>query len=179
MPSDRVVTATADYTVRDQERMQLATRYFDWQRRMTAPELGARVLEIGCGMGNFTRHLLGREMVIGIDVEPDCIEQHRTRFRRHSHIHASVVDVFDDSFTEIISRHKPDSIVCLNVLEHISDDYKALEHMHNVLPGGGRAGFIVPAFDSLYGPIDTNLGHEDRIAPPFGQSVFAVLERTA
>jgi ubiquinone/menaquinone biosynthesis C-methylase UbiE len=241
--SSRTVSTSADYTVRDQERMQLATRYFDWQRRMTVPELGSRVLEIGCGMGNFTQHLLDRELVVGIDVENDCIQQHRTRFRQHSHIHASVMDILDSSFTEL-AKHRPDSIVCLNVLEHISDDYKALQHMYAVLPKGGRAVFIVPAFESLYGPIDANLGHyrrysktsmtkvaegagfrinklryfnsigflgwyvnarflkkteqseqqirlfdskivpilsaiESRIEPPFGQSVFAVLERSA
>ena len=55
-----------------------------------------------------------------------------------------------------------DSIACLNVLEHVGDDERALRHMHALLPPGGRAVFIVPAFPSLYGPIDANLGHYRR-----------------
>jgi hypothetical protein len=31
--------------------------------------------------------------------------------------------------------------------------------MHEVLAPGGRAVFLLPAFESLYGPIDRNLGH--------------------
>jgi SAM-dependent methyltransferase len=58
-----------------------------------------------------------------------------------------------------LARYRPDSIVCLNVLEHVRDDLRALEHMRQVLEPGGRAVFMLPAFESLYGPIDRNLGH--------------------
>jgi 2-polyprenyl-3-methyl-5-hydroxy-6-metoxy-1,4-benzoquinol methylase len=238
----RVVSTNSDYTVRDQERMTIATQYFDWQRRMAVAHLGTRVLEVGCGVGNFTQHLLDRACVVGIDIDPNCIVQHRTRFREHRHVHSAAMDVLDDSFVETIRGYSPDSVVCLNVLEHISDDYQTLRNMHSVLPRGGHAVFMVPAFEALYGPIDANLGHyrryskasmrkvaestgfnvlklryvnsigfvgwwmnarilkkteqseaqirlfdsrivpilsavEDRIEPPFGQSVFAVLER--
>jgi hypothetical protein len=53
-------------------------------------------------------------------------------------------------------------VVCLNVLEHVEDDELALKHMHAVLPDGGRAVLIVPAFASLFGPIDRLLGHYRR-----------------
>src|ERR1017187_650206 len=64
--------SSAEYTVRDQDRMKRAKRYFEWQFRMAEAQLGSRVLEIGCGLGNFTQHLLVREFVTAIDVEPDC-----------------------------------------------------------------------------------------------------------
>jgi SAM-dependent methyltransferase len=50
-------------------------------------------------------------------------------------------------------------VVCLNVLEHVRDHRLALDHMYRVLEPGGRAVFLLPAFESLYGPIDRNLGH--------------------
>ena len=147
-----------EYTVRDQERMRLAENYFDWQARMVEPHVGRRVLEIGCGLGNFTRHLLDRELVIGIDVEPACVRGWRSSFPESSNLLGFPMDAVDPEFLEL-KRYQPDTVVCLNVLEHIENHQRALEHMHAVLPPGGRALLIVPAFESLYGPIDRNLGH--------------------
>jgi SAM-dependent methyltransferase len=154
-------STTPEYTILDQERMKLASNYFDWQRRMTLPHLGRRVLEIGCGMGNFTRHLVDREQVVGIDVVEECVAVHQTNLGAHPHVHSLVMDVLDSRFLEL-EKYRPDSIVCLNVLEHISDDLQALRHMCAILPEGGRAVLIVPAFEALYGPIDTLLGHYRR-----------------
>ena len=50
----------------------------------------------------------------------------------------------------------------MNVLEHVRDDVCALRNMAAVLPAGGKAVLIVPAFEALYGPIDRNLGHYRR-----------------
>ncbi len=145
--------------------MQLASNYFDWQARMAKEQLGSRVLEIGCGMGNFTRHLLDRELVVGIDIEEPCVQRHRERFAGNSNLEARVMDVLDPAFLELKS-YDLQSIVMLNVLEHVSDDVLALKHMNGVLPLGGKVVLIVPAFESLYGPIDTNLGHYRRYSKP-------------
>jgi SAM-dependent methyltransferase len=154
----REASATAEYTVADQERMKRATRYFEWQAAMAKEQLGSRVIEVGCGLGNFTRHLLDRELVIALDVVPDCIAHLHERFPGARQLQAHCLDVQDPAFLDL-ARERPDSIVCLNVLEHVRDDLRALEHMHTVLRPGGRAVFMLPAFESLYGPIDRNLGH--------------------
>lgn len=153
-----IVTTTDDYTIRDQERMKLAGNYFEWQCRMALPHLGKRVLEIGCGTGNFTRHLGDREMVVGIDIVKACVKEHGRRLGHHANITALHQDVLDPAFLEL-KQYRPDSVVCLNVLEHIGDDAQALRNMHSVLPDGARAVLIVPAFEALYGPIDAKLGH--------------------
>ena len=239
----REAVTTADYTVRDQERMKRAQRYFLWQARMATAQIGRRVIEIGCGLGNFTEHLLDRDKVIALDVVEECLEQLRERFPGRPNLESHLLDVQDEKFCELADA-RPDSIVCLNVLEHVRDDRTALQHMHRVLQPRGRAVFILPAFESLYGPIDENLGHfrryskghwkslaeqcgfkvvqsrylnsigfvgwwvnarilkkteqsesqialfddvivppmswvEDMIEPPFGQSIFTVLEKAA
>jgi len=152
------MTVSSEYTVRDQGRMEHARRYFEWQFAMAEKHLGSRVLEVGCGLGNFTRHLTDRELVVGIDIEPRCIEGHRRRFAKRSNLKSACMDVLAPEFLEL-RRHKPVSIACLNVLEHVSDDAMALAHMNAVLPAGGTVVLIVPAFQSLYGPIDERLGH--------------------
>jgi 2-polyprenyl-3-methyl-5-hydroxy-6-metoxy-1,4-benzoquinol methylase len=151
----------SEYTLRDQERMQLAGNYFNWQARMVKPHLGRRVLEIGCGVGNFTRHLLDRELVVGIDVEEACLERLHQSFPDRPNLVLRVLDVLDHVFLEL-KRYDLDSIVLLNVLEHVSDDASALRHMNAILAPRGKVILIIPAFESLYGPIDANLGHYRR-----------------
>jgi SAM-dependent methyltransferase len=168
------VTADAEYTIRDQERMKSARRYFEWQFEMAEKHLGRRVLEVGCGLGNFTRHLTARQFVAALDIESACIEIHRRRFAAQPNIASFRMDIQSEDFLEL-GRHHPDSIACLNVLEHVRDDGLALSHMNAVLPSGGTAVLIVPAFDALYGPIDERLGHYRR----YSKRSFAQLARKA
>jgi SAM-dependent methyltransferase len=158
--TSEAITA-AEYTVRDQERMRNATRYFEWQFRLAEPHLGKRVLEIGCGLGNFTRHLLDRELLLSIDSEAACVAQHRSRFADYLNVVTLREDIQDPAFLHL-SEYAPDSAVCLNVLEHVKDDVCALNHIYGVLPPRGKLVVIVPAFKSLYGPIDQRLGHYRR-----------------
>ena len=151
-------STTDEYTLLDQQLMSRATRYFAWQARTAKQHLGRRVIETGCGTGNFTRHLTDRELVVSMDVVEECVERVRTSFAGHPNMQFRHLDVQDPEFLRLKSL-RPDTIVCLNVLEHVRDERLALEHMHHVLVPGGRAVFLLPAFESLYGPIDRNLGH--------------------
>jgi SAM-dependent methyltransferase len=145
------------YILDDQERMARAENYFAWQARLVLPEIGRRVLEVGCGIGNFTGLLLDRE-VLAVDADPACIERIKARF---PHLQAAVAVAGRTDFTQFATAGF-DSCVCLNVLEHIEDDEAAIWAMASALERGGVIVLIVPAFAALYGPIDRNLGHYRR-----------------
>jgi SAM-dependent methyltransferase len=149
------------YTITDQERMAHAANYFAWQGRLVAPELGQRVIEVGCGIGNFTRMLLDRETVLAVDVDAACVERLRERYPNRPNLRALVCEPASGTFAEL-ARFHPDSCVCLNVLEHIEDDGQALTAMATVLVPGGVVVLLAPAFPALYGPIDRNLRHYRR-----------------
>jgi SAM-dependent methyltransferase len=149
------------YTLEDQERMSRAENYFAWQSRLVTRELGRRVVEVGCGLGNFTRMLLDREAVIAVDREPACIQRLTERYPDRNNLYALACDAGSPAFSGL-ARFHPDSCVCLNVLEHIEDDRQALHGMASILAPAGVIVLLVPAFPALYGPIDRNLGHYRR-----------------
>lgn len=151
------------YTLEDQRRMGKAKNYIAWQSRLVLGELRGktRVVEVGCGVGNFTRNLLDRELVIALDVEPECVERLRERHPGQRNLQTLVSEPGEPSFSSLAACHA-DSCVCMNVLEHIEDDLGALRAMRSILVPGARAVLIVPALPALYGPIDRNLGHYRR-----------------
>ena len=157
----RHVTTTTEYTIADQKQMQAARNYFRWQSRMAEAGLGERVLEVGCGMGNFSDHLRDREQVIGIDVDENCVARWKERFANRSHYIGFLLNAESPEFRDL-KRYAIDSIVCLNVLEHIENHELVLRQMWELLPPGGRVVLMVPAFESLYGEIDAKLGHYRR-----------------
>lgn len=160
-PSAGRIQSGDHYTLLDQERMSKARNYFAWQGRMVRPHIGRRVVEYGCGTGNFTRMLLDRDAVIAVDVEPECVERLQRRYPNQTNLHVSSIDADGVGLSDL-ARFRPDSCVCLNVLEHIADDRRALEQMASILPRGGTVVLIVPAFPALYGPVDRNLSHHRR-----------------
>ena len=141
--------------------MTRAVNYFEWQAKLAMAPLGRRVIEVGCGIGNFTRMIAGRELVVGVDIEPVCIAEHKRRFAGNANVRSLVLDAMSPAFLDL-RQDAPDSVVCLNVLEHIEDDLGTLKAFASILPKGGKAVLIVPAFMALYGPIDKHLGHYRR-----------------
>jgi ubiquinone/menaquinone biosynthesis C-methylase UbiE len=165
---------SAAYTLDDQQRMSQAKNYFAWQHGLIQQELGSRVLEVGCGIGNFTTKLLQRDAVIAVDVESECIIRLKQRFPDQPNLHAIACDMLSPEFREL-SRFHADSAVIVNVLEHVEDDVAALQAVSSVLMPASVIVLLVPAFQSLYGPIDKNLGHHRRYSPA---AIQQLAERT-
>lgn len=145
----------------DQTRMAAARNYFAWQYRLTARDLGQRVVEVGCGAGNFTGFLLDRGSVIAVDTEPECVRRLRQRYPDQPNLHVETCGPPDAAFLEL-RRFEADSCVCLNVIEHIGRDVEALAAMASILQPGGKIILLAPAFEALYGDIDYQLGHYRR-----------------
>jgi SAM-dependent methyltransferase len=153
----------AAYTLGDQQRMSQAKNYFAWQARLVTREIGRRVLEVGCGVGNFTGALLDRDAILALDKEPGCIEELQKRYASHPNLRALICDIDTLNVQRSdLAGFAADSCVCLNVLEHLADDVTALRAMSSLLIPGGVIVLLVPAFPALYGPIDRNLGHYRR-----------------
>jgi SAM-dependent methyltransferase len=123
--------------------------------------LGQRIIEMGAGIGNFTELFLDREVIIAVDNRKECVEYMKKRFSGTGNFIPVGIDISDPDILSL-RRYRPDTIVCINVLEHVKDDVVALFYMSEILKEGGRLILIVPAFRFLYGSIDCLLGHYRR-----------------
>jgi glycosyltransferase involved in cell wall biosynthesis/phospholipid N-methyltransferase len=142
-------------------RLSRAERYNRWMLEQVAPWLGQRVLEIGSGIGSFTRHLVGRELVVATDINPRYLRILRNTFERHTRVEVAPLDLLDFDPAPFAARGV-DTVLCLNVLEHVDDDRAALRRLHDALVPGGRLILVVPAHQRLYGAIDRAIDHHRR-----------------
>jgi SAM-dependent methyltransferase len=132
-----------------------------WLFELIQPFMGQRILEIGCGLGNLLRLLADRTLVFGTDISQESVDYVKHELGQNDNINAAVLDVTDPSFLQLKS-FRFDTVVSLNVFEHIKDDTLALEHVFEVLAPGGKLVLIVPAHQWLYGPMDSSIGHYRR-----------------
>jgi SAM-dependent methyltransferase len=135
--------------------------YLQWQIERFLPFIGRRVLEVGCGVGSIIDLLGQRELICGIDIEEDVLEYSATRFpdrSRHQFLRLDFASLSPDQIASL-RELRFDTIVSLNVLEHIEDHVAALRAMREILQPGGHAALLVPAHPSLYGEYDRIDGH--------------------
>ncbi|WP_283138724.1 class I SAM-dependent methyltransferase [Rhizohabitans arisaemae] len=129
---------------------------------MVAPHVGRSLLEIGSGLGHFAEQFLPRlDRLVVSDFDPYCVEQLRSRFADRDD-----VDVLQFGLPTDIPLHDPvDTVVMMNVLEHIEDDVAALKSLAAVTKPGGRIVIWVPGYMQLYGDFDRKVGHVTRYTP--------------
>ncbi len=124
---------------------------------------GAHTLEVGAGFGTIAaeiarRHPDGHVTAIepAANVFPTLLE------RGNEFTNLDVAQVTSGELAESPARATFDSVLYVNVLEHIADDAAELQTASHLLAPGGRVGVFVPAMPSLYGSLDYKSGHYRR-----------------
>ncbi len=156
-------------------------RYNHWIFEQIAPALGRRIIEIGSGTGNITHFLRtdGRQ-VVATDVVPAYRRELQSIFIDHSNVSVGKFDLTAPAPAEYLADPF-DTVVCLNVLEHVEDDLFALDQMRNVLADDGSLALLVPAHRILFGEFDRAVGHFRRyergeLAEKLKRSGFRVVD---
>ncbi len=131
-------------------------QYYGWMVGQFVEHLGSTVLDVGTGPGIHLAFFEGRR-VIATDLSATCLTDLRRRFPRIETIQG---DVSDPSLAARVAALGIDTITCLNVLEHIPDDGRALDVFRAILvPRRGRLVLVVPAHQALYGSMDRLAAH--------------------
>ena len=144
-------------------RMSNLAPYNAWLHARFDGFLGRRILEVGSGVGNQTRFFADRERVVASDIEPHYVRELLTKYGGRSNVRiGSFRFPLTDADAADLAGERIDTVVCLNVLEHIEDDRGTLAGFARVLEAGGRLALLVPAMPSLYGTLDVHLRHYRR-----------------
>jgi SAM-dependent methyltransferase len=150
------------YVGKDLEAMSFAVNYHRWILDEFRPHLGKNLVEVGAGTGSFTELLLEQRPRTLAAIEPsgmyDLLVENIAKFRTEA-----TVNAYQAIFTQVASKIKetdnPDSIIYVNVLEHIEDDAQELKAVYETLAPKGRMFIFVPALPALYGAFDREVGH--------------------
>jgi glycosyltransferase involved in cell wall biosynthesis len=142
-------------------RLSRAPRFNAWMADVVRPYCGRKVLEIGSGTGNLTRELVPRDAYVASDINPLYLQTLRSLTQDRPYLDVTLTDVTRaPSFPSVEGGF--DTVVCLNVVEHVDDDLGALRNIRDALAPGGRAIVLVPRGPGLYGTLDELLGHKRR-----------------
>jgi len=133
-------------------------RFNDWMADAIKPWVGEAVLEIGAGMGNITRFLTPRYRYLATEIDGVHLNYLRNLYEGRRNIQIRSLDVTNvGQFGNL--QEKFDTVVCLNVLEHIEDDKHAMANIYSVLEDGGHACILVPRSQNLFGSMDEAVDH--------------------
>jgi len=156
MPSDKF-----NYAGKELEAMSFAINYYTSLIQLLDPYLGERVGEVGAGTGSLSKLILKKNISQLTAIEPstNLFPVLTNTLKNHSN-----VNTVNSFFHEISHDHVSyfDSILYVNVLEHIEDDKTELEHIKYSLSENGYACIFVPALSWLYSDFDDSIGHYRR-----------------
>jgi len=139
------------------ERLNRAPRFAGWMADVIRPYVGNRVLEVGAGTGNMSVHLMPRNLYWATDINPHYLDYLVMLRATRPYMRVAFTNAMEaESFPK---EQSFDTVVCLNVVEHIEDDVAVLRNMWHSLSDGGRAIILVPCGPWLYGSLDNALGH--------------------
>jgi phospholipid N-methyltransferase len=140
--------------------LECAPKFNEWMYESVQPWLGTRVAELGVGRGNLSRLIKERhEHVLLTDYRTDYLEELRARWQHHPDLEIGKLDLTAREDFAQLRRFAPDSVVFLNVLEHIEDDRAVLTNLFDTVPAGCRIVILVPYNPKLYSDFDKALGH--------------------
>ncbi len=139
--------------------IEQAPKFNRWMYESVKPWLGKRVAELGCGRGNLSNFFRHHETVMLTDYRDDYLEPLRAKWGLKKNLSFAKLDMSQREDYAVLTKFAPDSVVFLNVLEHLEDDRAVLKNLFEHLPAGCRMIILVPFGMKLYSEFDKELGH--------------------
>jgi SAM-dependent methyltransferase len=166
------------YPGKELELFQHATRWKNYFSRQIRPYIKGRVLEAGAGIGANTLLLNDNSSPLWLLVEPDAgmsdvlnEKISKEELPGNSRLLKGTIDNVVEKF---------DTIIYIDVLEHIEADKAEIKKAAALLNKGGHIIVLSPAFQSMYSPFDKAIGHYRRYSKkmlrqltPFGLNIVS------
>jgi SAM-dependent methyltransferase len=139
--------------------LEQAPRFNRWMYAAIRDHLGTRIAELGSGRGNLSKLLKHGANVLITDNREEYLKELRLRWEHLPNVRVSRLDLTKREDYEVLKDFKVDTVVCLNVLEHIEDDAGVLRRLYEAVPAGCKVVFLVPFDPKLYSRFDKEIGH--------------------
>jgi SAM-dependent methyltransferase len=137
--------------------MEFANNYNNWILSKFDKYVGNTLLEIGTGQGNFKKYLKNKvQNYVSVDIDEQVIKRAKVRDPNGNY---EVADISKSEIFSLKDKYAFDSIICINVLEHVPDHVNGLNNMLKLLKQGGYLLLYVPSFMHLYNDLDKLAGH--------------------
>jgi SAM-dependent methyltransferase len=150
------------YAGTELEIFQHATNWKGYYGRLLDPFLGDEVLEVGAGIGATTAVLVSGSKRRWLCLEPDeAFAEVIERSVRNGTL-PPVCEAMAGTTRDVGEGSRFDSILYLDVLEHIEDDRGELARAAELLRTGGHLIVLAPAHQALFSPFDKAIGHYKR-----------------
>ena len=157
---------SADYVYvgAELDTFKLARNWKQYWSSVLAPFVHGSVLEVGAGIGANIPYLINDRVTQYLGLEPDGRlvaqlrgEQSETKVRE-----TVPIDIRQGTIADLSAGDQFDTIVYLDVLEHIEHDGSEVAAAAGRLRPGGRLVVLAPAFQQLYSEFDRAIGHYRR-----------------
>lgn len=126
------------------------------------PSIGRRILDVGAGLGATARLFAKLDCDCYLALEPDDSLLDRMKRDAEKGLFHEKFEMLSGT-TEILSPDQRfDTILYIDVLEHIVDDKQELTRAASHLMPGGRIIVLSPAHQWLFTPFDEAIGHVQR-----------------
>jgi SAM-dependent methyltransferase len=157
--------AVPSFAAEDLEVMTDAENYVRWIfSELVAPHLGKNVLEIGSGIGTYSPRIAADPKVkqlTCVEVDLRCAETAREALAA-AQVRKPVEHIVADYLGAPLAKDQYDTVLLINVLEHLQDDRAAIRKARSELRMDGTLVIFVPAFGLLMSALDRRLGHHRR-----------------
>ena len=146
------------------ENLETATQrknFTKWVYEAIFSGLKGDILEVGSGLGTFSEHIIRDfpdSSVTLSDISLSYIQNLKEKFSGKN-VTVCKLDLNVQEDYEDIGYEKFDSIIAVNVLEHVKNDELALQQLYKMLRKNGILIVLVPANKFLYNVIDKSIGH--------------------
>ena len=152
------------YSGEELDALAQARNYYGWIVRRFAPYLGRRIVEAGAGIGTFAEHLRAAApdaLLTLVEPAENNWPHLEGRFACRAHVQTRRGYLCDAG-----APASTDTVVAVNVMEHVRDDAGFLADAHRLLSPAGHALLFVPALPFLYGSLDEAFEHFRRYTRP-------------
>lgn len=141
-------------------RVRILKNYNNFVFNLIKPYLGERLLELGSGIGNISKFLVSiKKEVILSDYNKEYLEILKNKFIYNPYVKILKIDLNDFSDFNKLKEENIDTVIAINVLEHIENDLRVLENLKNIIKNQGKLILLVPAHKILFSNFDKELGH--------------------